>query len=200
MTETIVAPSGNVLHARAIRKTTSTKDTKPKRVRVGRTPESRLEANRELLKNENIKAFLAAVAAAEGGEYDFKFGATKGRKNDPWRFTDFSTHPGPGCDGKTTAAGRYQIKKKTWKAHASGMGLTDFSPDTQDLIAVDLLVQQKAIEAVKVGDLETSLKRVSTIWAALPEGKGLTGHYDGQPHVTYEQFAAAFAAAGGKVK
>ena len=64
--------------------------------------------NREHLKNANIQAFLRAIADAEGGGYDFKYGAVKGKKNDPWRFTGYSTHPGPGIDEPFWESGRLQ--------------------------------------------------------------------------------------------
>ncbi|WP_371875104.1 PAAR domain-containing protein [Duganella vulcania] len=62
-----------------------------------------------------------ALKRANG--YDFKYGAIKGKRNDPWRFADFSTHPGPGYDGVTTAAGMYQINKQTWQDHGEGAAL-----------------------------------------------------------------------------
>lgn len=89
--------------------------------------QKRLAENREYLKNSNVRAYLAAIAAAEGGDYDLMYGGVLGKKNDRWRFRDFSTHPGPGIDGRTTAAGRYQINKANWKENGEKkMGLTDF--------------------------------------------------------------------------
>jgi hypothetical protein len=40
------------------------------------------------LATPNVRAFIEAVAWAEGGRYDLKFGGVKGRKNDPWPFSD----------------------------------------------------------------------------------------------------------------
>ena len=73
-----------------------------------------LAENTRHLAHSNVAAFLKAIAEAEGGGYDFKYGALKGRSNDRWRFTDMSTHPGAGIDGKATAAGMYQITRPTW--------------------------------------------------------------------------------------
>ena len=109
MTTAITSPSGGTLHHRASRRTTPHGDAEAKQVRIKREKEQRLEENKEYLKNANIQAFLKAIAEAEGGGYDFKYGAIKGKKNEPWRFTDYSTHPGPGRDGVTTASGMYQI-------------------------------------------------------------------------------------------
>jgi len=43
----------------------------------------RLLDNRTLLAHPNMQAFLKAIAAAEGGGYDFRYGAVRGRRNDP---------------------------------------------------------------------------------------------------------------------
>lgn len=50
----------------------------------------RLLENRERLRHPNMQAFLKAIALAEGGDYDFRYGAVRGRRNDPWRFSDYS--------------------------------------------------------------------------------------------------------------
>ncbi|EEF26807.1 Lysozyme, putative [Ricinus communis] len=152
------------------------------------------------LRRTNGQAFLKAIAEAEGGGYDFKYGAVKGKRNDPWRFTDFSTHPGHGCDGVTTAAGMYQINKATWQYHGEGrMGRTDFTPETQDLIAVSILRDLGIIDKIEEGDIESGLSAASHSWAALPVGRGSAGRHN-QPHVTFEHFEAAYRAAGGTTR
>lgn len=143
----------------------------------------RLSENEKYLKNTNIKAFLDMIAWAEGGDYDLKYGGVKGKKNDKWRITDYSTHPGPGSDKKTTAAGRYQINKMNWQENGvKRMGLTDFSPHTQDLIAIEGLRQGKIIDAIISGDMPTSIKGASTTWNALAQGHGLPNRVAGQPY------------------
>ncbi|MYN41614.1 paar repeat-containing protein [Duganella sp. FT109W] len=169
-------------------------------MRIKATQEQRVAENKEFLKNANVRAFLKAIGEAEGGGYDFKFGAVKGKKNDPWRFSDFSTHPGPGKGGTTTAAGLYQITKPTWHDHGeNGMGITDFTPDTQDLIAVSILRRRGVIEKIKEGDIEAGISEASVQWAALPMGKGKPGHYH-QPYVEFGHFEAVYKSEGGKTK
>lgn len=200
MMTTITSPSGRRLHHRATKSTTPREDAEAKLVRIKRSKEQRLTEIREHLKNANIQAFLKAVADAEGGGYDFKYGAVKGKKNDRWRFTDYSTHPGPGSGGVTTASGMYQINKITWQDHGERrMGLTDFTPETQDLIAVSMLQGLGVIEKIKDGDIEAGVSQASKQWAALPEGRGKTGRYN-QPYVEFERFDAAYKAAGGTTK
>jgi muramidase (phage lysozyme) len=162
------------------------------------TPEARrLLDNRALLRHPNMQAFLKAIALAEGGGYDFRYGAVQGRRDDPWRFSDYSTHPGVGRGGKVTAAGMYQITRPTWREMSARMGLSDFSPATQDLAAVDILRSVKADADILRGDLEAALDKASRRWAALPRGKGCTGRYPPQPSIAFDTFAAHYRTAGG---
>jgi muramidase (phage lysozyme) len=197
---TITSPSGRTLHLRATRATTSQQDSSAKLLKIKLNKEDRLAENRQHLEDPNIRAFLKAIADAEGGDYDFRYGAVKGKKNDRWRFTDFSTHPGAGQGGITTAAGMYQINKVTWQDHGERrMGLIDFSPETQDLIAVSMLRGLGVIEQIKAGDIEAGVARASKQWAALPQGRGKAGRHN-QPHVTFERFEAEYKKAGGTSK
>ena len=121
----MTSPSGKTLHHIATRTTTPVGSNEAKLVRIALSRKERLEENEAYLADANVAAFLKATAEAEGGGYDFKYGAVKGKRNDPWRFTDTSTHPGAGFGGKTTAAGMYQITIDTWREHGGRMGLTD---------------------------------------------------------------------------
>jgi muramidase (phage lysozyme) len=165
---------------------------------MNRRMTNRVAENEALLAHPNVAAFLKAIAAAEGGGYDFRYGALKGRSNDRWRFTDTSTHPGPGIDGKTTAAGMYQITRPTWQHHGGKLGLTDFSPRTQDLIAVEILRSLGVIEAIKEGEIAEVMPKVARTWAALPKGPGQCNHYPPQRYMGFETFLAAYLSAGGK--
>jgi len=157
----------------------------------------RLLENRALLRHSNMQAFLKAIALAEGGDYDFRYGAVRGRRNDPWRFSDYSTHPGAGRGGKVTAAGMYQITRPTWREMGTKMGLTDFSPETQDLAAVEILRTIGADADILRGDLAAALDKASRRWSSLPRGKGLKGRYPPQPSVAFEDFEAHYRTAGG---
>jgi muramidase (phage lysozyme) len=198
MPKTITSPSGRTLHHVATVKTTKESDTSIKVIKVDRQ-KLRRDENEEYLKNANVKAYLAAISEAEGGGYDFKSGAFKGKKNDPWRFTDFSTHPGVGAH-KSSASGMYQITIATWRDHGTtSMGLTDFSPHTQDLIAVDLLSSIGAIEEIKNGNIADSMQKVAVKWASLPQGPGLANKYPPQHYVKYEDFIESYRKFGGVV-
>jgi len=180
--------------------TTKASDSDPKKVKID-TQAVRREQNEQYLKNANVKAFLQMITWAEGGGYDFKYGAVAGRKNDPWRFTDFSTHPGKGSDHKTTAAGAYQITIDTWKDHGiKVMGLSDFSPGTQDLIAVNILRRLKALDALIDGNFSGAMNQASKPWAALAQGPGEGNRYPKQPYKPYDQCLAKYKEIGGSAK
>lgn len=172
-------------------------DFKPSNVEFRQ--EARLAENQKYLKNTNVKAFIRAIAAAEGGDYNLKYGGVVGKKNDKWKFTDFSSHPGAGSDGKTTAAGMYQINRATWQEMGKKMGLTDFSPSTQDLLAVEILRTIRAIGSIGAGEIESALSKASRRWAALPQGPGKAGRYP-QPYMEYDDFVAAYKKNGGEIK
>lgn len=197
---TVISPSGKTLVRRTSRTTTPKESREAKIVRIAQEKATRLTENEALLADANVGAFLKAIAEAEGGGYDFKYGAVKGKKNDPWRFSDFSTHPGPGAGGHTTAAGMYQITVDTWRQHGGKMALTDFSPKTQDLMAVEILRSIGVIEKIKAGDVAGAMGPAAAKWAALPMGPHLGNRYPAQPFVEYDDFLRTYKAAGGAGK
>lgn len=198
MTDTVTSPSGKALLRRTSRTTTPKESPEAKIIRIAQKKATRLEENEALLADPNVSAFIKSIAEAEGGGYDFKYGAVKGKRNDPWRFTDFSTHPGPGFGGRTTAAGMYQITVDTWREHGGKMGLTDFSPKTQDLMAVEMLRSVGVIDKIKAGDIAGAMGPTAVKWAALPKGPGQGNQYPAQPFVKYEEFLRNYHAFGGK--
>jgi muramidase (phage lysozyme) len=196
----VTSPSGKLLHFQGTRTTTPKESGEAKVVRIALQRKTRLEENEAYLADANVAAFLKAIGEAEGGGYDFKYGAVKGKRNDPWRFTDTSTHPGPGYGGHTTAAGMYQITIDTWRDHGGKMGLTDFSPKTQDLIAVEMLRSLGVIDNIKSGDIAGAMPQAAKKWAALPMGPGLANRYPPQPFTDYDTFLATYKSAGGSTK
>lgn len=199
-TDTVTSPSGRTLTRRATTNTTPKESSEAKAIRIAQDKATRLAENEALLTDPNVAAFLKAIADAEGGGYDFKYGAVKGRRNDPWRFSDFSTHPGPGRGGSTTASGMYQITIDTWRQFGSKMGLSDFSAKTQDLIAVEMLRTIGVIDKIKAGDVAGAMRPAASKWAALPMGPGLGNRYPPQPFVKYEEFLKTYQANGGTGK
>jgi len=94
----------------------------------------------------------------------------------------------------------YQINIATWREYTEKMALTDFSPHTQDLIAVDILRTLGAIDKIIAGDIPGAMPKAATRWASLPEGPGKKNHYPPQPYTEYPEFLANYKSAGGTVK
>ncbi len=198
MTATLISPSGTVLHHRARRSTTPEQEGEAKAVRVWYRAEVRLEENRSFLKYRNVRAFLRAVSETLGREMDFRQGAVRGRVNDPWRFQDFSTHPGAGADGVSTDAGAYAITVDSWLDLGSMMGLSDFSAETQDLIAVEMLRKRGIADKLQAGDVWSALLEAGSDWPGLPRAPGADGRF-APPASEYERFCALYKCYGGTI-
>ena len=126
--------------------------------------------NEEYLKNKNVSAFLKTIAWAEGGDYHALFGWRKGSTQ--FTFSDESSHPGPGAR-KNTAAGLYQENKGCWEEMGGkAQGLTDFSPHTQDLIAVENIRHYHAINNIISGDIPSAINKLKeNQWTGLKRHK-----------------------------
>lgn len=130
-----------------------------------------MKATTQDLADKNVQAFLKTIRYAEGtlgaNGYNIMFtGKT---------FSSFTDHPRQlNCamsNGKqlcSTAAGAYQFLSKTWDALKKKLNLPDFSPQSQDLAAVQLIIDKGALGDVKAGRFEIAVNKVSKIWASLP--------------------------------
>ena len=117
------------------------------------------------LSNPYAKAFLDAIAWAEGGRsYNTMYGGGT--------FTG-NQHPRtPVTAGGYTssAAGRYQFLYSTWIEIKNRLGLPDFSAVNQDIAALDLIWQRGALNYVLNGQFIAALQQLGKgcAWAALP--------------------------------
>jgi len=103
------------------------------------------------------------------------------------RFSDLSDHPvitgelkpvklsdamcraagfSPGC--VTTAAGAYQLIRPTWQRLRDKLKLPDFSKESQDRAAIELLQESGAMELLGLDDVLGAIRKASTVWASLP--------------------------------
>ena len=101
--------------------------------------------------NNHRKAFLDMLAWSEGIDngrqktrnhgYDVIVGGEL--------FTDYSDHPrklvtlNPKL--KSTGAGRYQLLSRWWDAYRKQLGLKDFSPKSQDAVALQQIKERGAL-------------------------------------------------------
>lgn len=119
-----------------------------------------------------LNAFLATIRWAETGTSEpesyrkLVFNGT---------FDDFSTHPlkkqcAP-INGKnvcSTAAGAYQMLNKSWQDFAPKLNLKDFSPASQDKMAIEYIRRNNALSDIEAGRFDTAVCKVGRIWASFP--------------------------------
>ena len=136
-----------------------------------------------MLKDQKFSDFRDLIAASEGGTYNRLFGFdNQGR---PRYFSDFSKFPdspakyqkADGTIGESNDAGRYQINIKTYNRLAKRLGITDFSPRSQDIIANALILENsKASKALQDGDIGAAISAMNKVWVSLPGGPSGVGH------------------------
>jgi len=112
----------------------------------------------------NVGKFLDFLGAAEGAGYNTIVGGGS--------FTSYDKHPGivglRTKEGPSTAAGKYQITKTTYDDVAPKLGITDFSPASQDKIALELIRRNGALSDVQSGNFEAAINKLGGTWASLP--------------------------------
>lgn len=121
--------------------------------------------------NSNIKAFLDMLSFSEGTN---KFGTNKGYDVivGGSLFTNYSKHPNKLVKINTTlsstAAGRYQLLARYYIAYKKQLNLPDFSPASQDAIAIQQIKESKAYNDIIAGRFFEAVKKCAHIWASLP--------------------------------
>jgi len=119
------------------------------------------------IEGDRVKAFLDTIAAAEGTAtpdgYRTQYTGTK--------FASFSDHPREMKCGRrygkklcSDAAGRYQFLSTTWDRFAKKFGVRDFSPENQDLVAIELIREQGALGDIEAGRWSSAVKKLAYIW------------------------------------
>jgi muramidase (phage lysozyme) len=114
-----------------------------------------------------VKAFLDTIATAEGTAspdgYRTQYTGTK--------FASFQDHPREMRCGRrygkklcSDAAGRYQFLSTTWDRFAKKFSVSDFSPENQDLMAIELIREKGALEDIEAGRLESAVRKLAYIW------------------------------------
>jgi muramidase (phage lysozyme) len=131
----------------------------------------------------NLKSFLDLIAWSEGTStsrvtqnngYDVIVSGVEG----PSIFTSYADHPF--ADGRSpvvirinpplssTAAGRYQVLVHWWQAYKTMLHLPDFSPDSQDLVAIQQIRERQALPMIEAGNIAGAISACCSIWASLP--------------------------------
>lgn len=123
----------------------------------------------------NVLAFLDMLAWSEGTDrpgqathdqgYDVIVGGAL--------FTGYADHPRkliplPKLGIKSTAAGRYQLLSRYFDAYKRQLGLPDFSPASQDKIALQQIRERRALLDIQAGRIPDAIAKCRNIWASLP--------------------------------
>jgi len=153
--------------------------------------------------NDNIKAFLSMLAWSELGTeiiqqsengYNVLVGSLPGKVK---LFHSYAYHPRivVKINDKlsSTAAGRYQILKRIFDHYKKTLALPDFSPASQDKIAVQLIRECGAYQDILSGRIVEAIGKCRSRWASLP-GAG----YNQREH-RIEPLIIAYRNAGGKL-
>lgn len=152
----------------------------------------------------NRKAFLDMIAVSELGPklialsdngYNVIVGSTPAK---PILFDSYADHPRrliqlrPGL--ASTAAGRYQLLARYYDAYKRQLGLKDFSPANQDIIALQQIRERRALPDIDAGHFTIAVGKVSNIWASLP-GAGYGQHENTLAYLedAYEKAGGTFA-------
>ncbi|AIV51703.1 phage lysozyme family protein [Burkholderia pseudomallei] len=148
----------------------------------------------------NRQAFLDMIAHSEIGSallaetdngYNVLVGATPGN---PLTFSDYSRHPRILNRAlNSTAAGRYQINWPTYQTLSAQTGLSDFSPSTQDAMALQLAANKGALADIDAGNIQTAIAKCARVWASFPSA----GY--GQHENSLDALLAAYQGAGGTI-
>ena len=148
----------------------------------------------------NLNAFLDMIAFSEIGAillqnpasddgYKVMVGSTPLH---PVLFDSYATHPNVLNHAlNSTAAGRYQLLHRYYIAYATSLNLPDFSPESQDDIAIQQIKERGAIPDIMAGNFGAAVAACANIWASLP------GNNYGQHVNQLATLQAAYLAAGG---
>lgn len=93
----------------------------------------------------------------------------------------------------STAAGRYQELRGNWVAYQRMLALPDFSPVSQDRLAIQQLREAGVLAPLAVNDFATAVTKAAHLWQSFP---GPTAQ--NTPH-SMTQLQAWYVAAGGTV-
>jgi lysozyme len=146
------------------------------------------------MEQKNVGAFLWVVRVSEGTADSDGYSRLVGGG----QFDSFDDHPRvlvylPKLGINSSAAGAYQILRRTWDGVAGKLGLRDFSPASQDAAAIELIRQRGAWADVKAGRFAAAVDKCKKEWASLPGA----GYGQRENSLTYLQ--SAYLKAGGSL-
>jgi muramidase (phage lysozyme) len=150
--------------------------------------------------SQNRLAFLDMIASSEIGHallavtddgYNVLVGSTP---QNPLTFPSYAAPPDVfNAALDSTAAGRYQVLNRYAVIYIAQLGLPDFGPVSQDLIALQQIRERSALPMIDAGNFAGAVAACSNIWASLP------GNNYGQHVNALASLQAAYLLAGGSL-
>lgn len=154
--------------------------------------------------HRNILAFLDMLAWSEGTSthphtrddgYDVIVNGDDGDPR-PNIMTSYARHPNTlvkvNANLKSTAAGRYQLLNRYYGPYARMLRLNDFSPVSQDRIAVRQIMEQHAYNDICEGRITQAIRKCGNIWASLPNNSyGQKKHSEAALLDKYREFGGS---------
>ncbi|MFT4455268.1 glycoside hydrolase family 104 protein [Pseudomonas sp. RTCS2] len=124
----------------------------------------------------NVLRFLDLIAFSEGTSpvkasddgYNVLYGGSlfQGYVDHPRRKLTFRINGKPVT---STAAGRYQLLERYWDAYRFSLRLAGgFTPENQDRIALQQILERRALDDIKAGRIPQAIAKCSNIWASFP--------------------------------
>ena len=113
---------------------------------------------------------------------------------------DYKDHPHQlqtmvinGNSVSSTAAGGFQLLGRYWDVYKKQLALSDFSPTSQETVAVQQIQECRALGDINAGRFADAVQKCSRIWASLP-GATYGQHVNG-----LADLQAFYLRAGGKL-
>jgi muramidase (phage lysozyme) len=150
----------------------------------------------EIMNLKNRFAFLQMISVSEGtfNHGDNGYNVIVGGE----LFHSYADHPRilidlPKLGIKSSAAGRYQLLARYYDAYKKSLNLPDFSPGSQDKIAIQQINESLALHDVDAGRFADAVRKCAHIWASLP------GNNYHQHQNKIDALQAAYVNAGGSL-
>lgn len=153
------------------------------------------------LSHANVGAFLRVIREGESSQEPIAYRMRWGGLGKPVAyFDDFSRHPRifePTTGGRqSSAAGAYQIVATTYDSIAPSLGITDFTPTSQDALAIALIDRRGALDDVMAGRIRTAIADLRAEWTSLPGAVENSGRYTmGRALAVYAKYGGRLAVA-----
>ncbi|MEG0885144.1 MAG: glycoside hydrolase family 104 protein [Janthinobacterium sp.] len=142
----------------------------------------------------NLAAFMQMIRVSEGTAGPDGYRTIVGGS----LFDDYSDHPRQkiwiqSINDYSSAAGAFQIIRRTWDGVQGKLGLPDFSPASQDQAYIELMRQRGGLRLAMNGQFAAAVEKCKKEWASLP-GAGY-----GQRENSLAKLQTAYTNAGGQL-